>query len=792
MVNEVTITGFGTSVPGWATQTTLEKLVDVLDPKTKTNSAAAKDQKENTKALTDAEIAQKDATARNKILGQNLRDLTATVGKSFSNPESFLNAFSGGLGRLGGSLESHAKYTNSLTDETKAQYLSLSKSIAGVAKVMGVFAQGYETMMKVNKGFLDLYDTGMRFQGGMTGMMSSVMDTGLTLDQFAKVTKSNTQAAAMFGTATPRVIKSFMDLTGQGGSLMMSQEQAAESFMSASEIYQNSGLRQGLTDIQLGQRTSQLIKDLNGLSQATGQSRNDILKFVNDTFKKPETIALMSTLPEQMKAGFLKFTETAALMGPDASKKITAMMEKMLIGKGNMGLMEENQQMMMAALPQLRGGFMKLYEDMKAGRDTTGSMIEMSKSLDNIDPNRLGMILAALPPEIGAFVGSIKQARKIQEDREKVQEEEIHSLMKYGMSRETAQLKIKQDAQNQEKTQKALNKTQADFNKSWIAIELSLVQVGKLVLQVMQPFARLLGGLATLVGGVSDIFDKLTSPLTTMIDDMGMLGTGINYVISALEAFAIGLLANSIMGGGGMIPTGKKIVSGGLNMAKNAPGMLKGLFFGAPAASAGAAVAGETALATGALSTGGGFLSKLFGGGAAAAGGAAVAGETALATGLKGAAPLLGSFAGKGIPLLGGGISFGAEYAKSGNAWKSLFMGAGSVIGGLGGAAVGSLAGPLGTAAGAVGGSYLGESIAESLYNAINSGGSGKNDVTATGQSYELSSKAWQDAALTAYNQMNAYLQSIDQNISMMRLIAQGRTTGAGNADWLPSIGNAP
>ena len=781
MVDEVTIKGFGTHVPMWATENTLAKLVNVLDPKS--NSAAAKDQRDNTQALTEAEkttqelnalmkkqeIAQTDATARNKILGQNLRDLTATVGKSFSNPESFLNAFSGGLGRLGGSLESHAKYNNSLTDETKAQYLSLSESIAGVANVMGVFAKGYETMMKVNKGFLDMYDTGMRFQGGMTGMMGSVMDTGLTLDQFAKVTKSNTQAAAMFGTATPRVIKSFMDLTGQGGSLMMSQEQAAESFMSASEIYQNSGLRQGLTDIQLGQRTSQLIKDLNGLSRATGQSRNDILKFVNDTFKKPETIALMSTLPEQMKAGFLKFTETAALMGPDASKKITAMMEKMLIGKGNMGLMEENQQMMMAALPQLRGGFMKLYEDMKAGRDTTGSMIEMSKSLDNIDPNRLGMILAALPPEIGAFVGSIKQARKIQEDREKVQEEEIHSLMKYGMSRETAQLKIKQDATNQAETQKALNKTQADFNKSWIAIELSLVQVGKVVLQVMQPFARLLGGLATLVGGVSDIFDKLTSPLTTMIDDMGMLGTGINYVISALELFAIGLLANSIMGGGGMIPTLKKIRSGGLNMAKNAPGMLKGLFFGAPAASAGSAVVGETALA-----------------------GEAVLGGGSLMGGLAAAAPLaIGGALAAGV----GGIGYGSsELAKSAGLgkWGRLLAGAGAGagvgagIGAVGGLGVGSwLTAPVGALIGG------GIGLAGSAYDLYNNPEPAQNDMASTGQNYQQASNSWQNDVLQVFTTMNSYLEKIDSNIYTMRLIAQGRSTVPGNPEWATSTNPA-
>ena len=51
MVNEVTIKGFAGNVPMWATENTLAKLVNVLDPKS--NSAAAKDQRDNTQALTE-------------------------------------------------------------------------------------------------------------------------------------------------------------------------------------------------------------------------------------------------------------------------------------------------------------------------------------------------------------------------------------------------------------------------------------------------------------------------------------------------------------------------------------------------------------------------------------------------------------------------------------------------------------------------------------------------------------------------------------------------------------------
>ena len=114
--------------------------------------------------------------------------------------------------------------------------------------------------------------------------------------------------------------------------------------------------------------------------------------------------------------------------------------------------------------------------------------------------------------------------------------------------------------------------------------------------------------------------------------------------------------------------------------------------------------AGAAALRTPAMPTG--FLPPATPavGGGSALGGALLGGTKAIAGG----------------SMLGGLLSGGTEYAQSGNFAKSLFVGGGSLIGGLFGGIGGSALAPgLGTIAGGIGGSIVGEQAGRALYSSI-------------------------------------------------------------------------
>lgn len=122
---------------------------------------------------------------------------------------------------------------------------------------------------------------------------------------------------------------------------------------------------------------------------------------------------------------------------------------------------------------------------------------------------------------------------------------------------------------------------------------------------------------------------------------------------------------------------------------------------------AGAGLRAATRGARGAGGTGGGT-----------GGSASTAGKDA-GTGAKGAsaAGRAAGAAGKAIPLVGGVVSGGLEYAESGNILKSIFVGGSSALGAIGGGIVGTAAGPVGTAAGGVAGGMAGAEVGGGLYD---------------------------------------------------------------------------
>lgn len=119
---------------------------------------------------------------------------------------------------------------------------------------------------------------------------------------------------------------------------------------------------------------------------------------------------------------------------------------------------------------------------------------------------------------------------------------------------------------------------------------------------------------------------------------------------------------------------------------------------------------------TGALA-GAGIATGLGAAAAAGAAGAAALAKPSAAAASVAATNRLARGVGGRLPAIGGVLSGGMEYADSGNVAKSIIVGGGSFLGGLGGGALGSLAGPVGTVAGGVGGSFAGESAGRWLYD---------------------------------------------------------------------------
>jgi hypothetical protein len=97
--------------------------------------------------------------------------------------------------------------------------------------------------------------------------------------------------------------------------------------------------------------------------------------------------------------------------------------------------------------------------------------------------------------------------------------------------------------------------------------------------------------------------------------------------------------------------------------------------------------------------------------------------------------------AGGRLPVVGGVIAGGLEYAETGNIGRSIASGAGTAIGGALGAIGGSLAGPVGTVVGGVGGGLAGEKAGTALYDRF-FGGNNKTEKMVELDTKEAEQKA--------------------------------------------------
>ena len=732
--------------PAWATEKTLielrdrfpKGLMDAEERSRKSSDELSQEVKENTQALKNLTAQEKEAKEKqdqaeknakeavekqkdlNNKFGQLGADFTKTVlTQGFSDPAKSIGAWRGAF-------DSAAARADAWGDE----FAHLVGPLRSAAQSLMLLDKGLQTVFSVNKPFLELYDTGMRFQDGMQGMVRASIDTGLGMENFTKILKQGGQATAMLGNGAPRLLKTFMEITGQGGALVMSQDQAAESFLQSAEIFQNSGVRRGMLDEDLAKKSKGLISEINELSKATGQSRTDILKFVNETFKKPETIGLMATLPKQMRDGFTKFTESASILGKDAGNQMTDMMQKVLLGKGSLGLLDEKALGLLSAFPELQQGVMSLQKDIaNGGQGINEDMVALSDNLaklEDIDPERLNRLFS-VNPEMQTFIGNIIASNRIFHKKADEEQKQIKLLMDRGKTEEAAKKQIQDERDAAAKLQADINDSYAGFNRSKDAILLPLLQIGEGLMKILAPFARALSYVVTTLSDWDGYLDGSISKLAGWGAEL-LLGLGTIKLLFTSFRGIIGLLGRFLKSPLGWL-TG---VSGG-KLVEMVGGFFKG------------------------------------GGGTAAKAGEKVLEKGIAEVGLKEGSKFLGKSLLKKIPGVGAlaGLGFAAQRAMKGD-WKGAGLEAASGLV--------SLAPGLGTAASvAIDAGLAARDAGLFGGNTPGSDARAQNDNPMGGRTADHENTTWQDNVYSVFQEMNATLRSIDEK---MRKLVGGSVVG--------------
>ena len=303
------------------------------------------EQKEAYKAAKEkrkAEEEAKKAEEANTKAKEESAKATYAIAKGFN----LLGQTAAGLAtKMTGLLSSLSNVGNSMSSAASA--MNNVPVVGGVlSSVFGAVAEASEKLLK---SYQEAASVGVTFGGSINNMVNAASGAGLTFDQFAGIVAKNGEALALLGGTSERGAKMIAQMgkeirnSNVGTELLAlgySTEQVNNGMAGYMGMMARTGATQGKSTAELARGAGQYLKELDGLSKLTGQSREALQKeqearlkdsqframLVGKTEEEQRNIqALMSAIPEEHKEAFKDMLSTGN-MTSDAAIKFAAAM----------------------------------------------------------------------------------------------------------------------------------------------------------------------------------------------------------------------------------------------------------------------------------------------------------------------------------------------------------------------------------------------------------------------------------------------------------------------------------
>ncbi len=379
-----------------------------------------------------------------------------------------------------------------------------------LSAVLALVGKSLEKLIEADKIFSDLYETGVRLQGGINGLITSSNTARLSVQEFgALAAKNSTVFAQLGGRDVPKLIKTFQDTSRFGGEYLLSLQDGAEMFLQTVDIYQQAGVAGRINNQQLVASSQGLINQFGKVSEATGLSRKALIDFVGSITKTGSSYLLLSTMSAKAGENLVAATAQLAKFGQQGGKLLADNIQKYFAGSNTFGLLDESMQHLISTVPGLGGAFANLAEaSVKGGEEYEDAQKQFAKTLIAAPESLRRQLLAAMPELAGTLGDLIKNAKAVETaEAEKLKQMEAEADRR-GITMDQLRAERLEQAQQDAKRKESLNRLTDAFNQLNNEIFRSFASLGN----VLTP---LFDGLATGITFVTNAFqslDKLLSP----------------------------------------------------------------------------------------------------------------------------------------------------------------------------------------------------------------------------------------------------------------------------------------
>lgn len=319
--SEVHITG--TDLPQWASETTLEKLLETVEKLTNTS--------EQQKRILDKSLREIQKTGKSESgtgLTGSKKDISLTKALTSGLRDAGHSALDvvGGFDKLGGPLKTFGK---ALKDTSAGMKVGL----AAMGGVFAIFGKGAAIYKSSADTMIGLANTGITIEDSFLGINRTLATTGMSLEQFNEISTKYSRVVGQNGwRAINKLVEATDKASGGFDTMALSTADATEYAVEYLEQQRMVGVFRTIRERDQSAALAENMKQLTMYSKVLNVSRDDLQDATREMMGNAGLQAeLFSMAPKQREAAQKAFKETGIALaslgaeGQEALKMMTDM-----------------------------------------------------------------------------------------------------------------------------------------------------------------------------------------------------------------------------------------------------------------------------------------------------------------------------------------------------------------------------------------------------------------------------------------------------------------------------------
>lgn len=360
------------------------------------------------------------STSADLSIRRSLKDLQGSLLTSYVKAsQGLFQGADSAIGSVGIAAGLTAKKLNNLGSSAEGLSRVLTVPFFGLASLLPLTVFGltelWKTVSDLNTSYQTLYQSGLFVESGLSGVVDSAGEVGISLATLTNVFTQYGNTVASLGTnKATRLAKSFTELNRTSLDLGLTNEEATEAILQYSELMRNSGSLRQMSDAQLIQGTQEYYEELNRVSAVTGKNRKEIEKNIESQVQhnlKLQTV--LRTLPVTAREGLTKALVQSQMLGKEGSETLIESITGFMSGTG-LAYMSSGVQGALA-MSGLTGTFREIAVKAAAGQDVSDRMEDLAEMLGDPELVQRFKVLALSGDEgamkIMELVGSTQSLR---------------------------------------------------------------------------------------------------------------------------------------------------------------------------------------------------------------------------------------------------------------------------------------------------------------------------------------------------------------------------------------------